>query len=105
MLQLSLRFSDSELISSIDFFMNMYVNSSRIILSNMLLCIPCSVSKLQEAICSSYNIPPDKQVMLISGGENLDPAARVCSYSAGTVSSNRVFVYSVTGVNLIATEI
>ena len=46
----------------------------------------CSVSKLQEAIHTSYNIPPDKQVMLISGGENLDPSARVCSYSAGTVS-------------------
>lgn len=43
------------------------------------------VSKLQEAIAASYNIQPDKQVMLISGGENLDPNARVCSYSAGTV--------------------
>lgn len=32
-------------------------------------------------------IPEDKQVLLISNGDALDPAERVCSYSsAGTVS-------------------
>jgi len=49
------------------------------------LCV-CSVLQLQEAIKGRCQIPQDKQVLLISGGENLDPAVRVCSYSAGTVS-------------------
>ena len=31
-------------------------------------------------------IPVDKQVLLISGGESLDPVAKVGSYSSGTVS-------------------
>ena len=44
-----------------------------------------SVLQLQDVIRSRCQIPQDKQVLLISGGENLDPAARVCSYSAGTV--------------------
>jgi len=50
------------------------------------LWVYCSVLQLQDAIKSRCQIPADKQVLLISGGENLDPSARVCSYSAGTVS-------------------
>ena len=50
-----------------------------------------SVRRLQEAICQCYHIPEDKQVLLISGGENLDPNARVCSYSAGMVRSRPIY--------------
>lgn len=46
-----------------------------------------SVSALQTVIAKACHISEDKQVLLISGGESLDPAARVCKYSAGTVSS------------------
>ncbi len=45
------------------------------------------VSELQQAINRACHISEEKQVLLISGGENLIPTARVCSYSAGTVSS------------------
>ena len=55
----------------------------------MYLCVFCSVLQLQDAIKSKCQIQQEKQVLLISGGENLDPAARVCSYSAGTVSHLR----------------
>jgi len=55
----------------------------------MFVCVR-SVLQLQDAIKSRCQIAPDKQVLLISGGENLDPAARVCSYSAGTVSRSPV---------------
>jgi len=58
----------------------------------MKVCL-CSVLQLQDAIKSRCQIPQDKQVLLISGGENLDPAARVCSYSAGTVSWSLTYVH------------
>lgn len=35
----------------------------------------------------------EKQVLLVSGGESLDPAARVCSYSAGT-DTNPIYLFS-----------
>ena len=47
----------------------------------------CSVSMLQAMIEKMCRIAKDKQVLLISGGENLNPSSRVCSYSAGTVST------------------
>ncbi|XP_013399384.1 RB1-inducible coiled-coil protein 1 isoform X2 [Lingula anatina] len=52
-----------------------------------------SVSNLRQHIASRLGIPEDKQVLLISGGENLDPDARVCSYSAGT-DTNPIFLFS-----------
>lgn len=45
-----------------------------------------SVANLQRVIAKACQIQEDKQVLLISGGESLDPVARVGSYSAGTVS-------------------
>ena len=40
-----------------------------------------------STVASVTGIPEDKQVLLISSGEALDPSERVCSYSsAGTVS-------------------
>jgi len=49
------------------------------------MCVCCSVLQLQDAINSRCQVVQDKQVLLISGGEHLEPTARVCSYSAGTV--------------------
>lgn len=52
-----------------------------------------SVVQLKEAIEKVCHIPADKQVLLVSGGDCLDPAARVCSYSAGT-DTNPIFLFS-----------
>lgn len=49
--------------------------------------------QLKESIECVCHIPSDKQVLLVSGGECLDPSARVCSYSAGT-DTNPIFLFS-----------
>lgn len=54
-----------------------------------------SVVQLKEAIERTCRIPADKQVLLVSGGECLDPSARVCSYSAGT-DTNPIYLFSKT---------
>ncbi|XP_075524747.1 uncharacterized protein LOC142557066 isoform X1 [Dermacentor variabilis] len=46
-----------------------------------------SVEQLKAVISQRFNVPPEKQVLLISGGESLQPAASVGSYSAGTDTS------------------
>ena len=48
--------------------------------------VTSSVQRLQETLAAEHQLPIDKQVLLISGGQSLDPHIRVCSYSAGTVS-------------------
>lgn len=53
----------------------------------------CSVITLQQEIERKCHIPIDKQVLLASGGECLDPHIRVCTYSAGT-DTNPVFLFS-----------
>nr|CAD7257996.1 unnamed protein product [Timema shepardi] len=52
-----------------------------------------SVVQLKEVIERACRIPADKQVLLVSGGESLDPNARVCSYSAGA-DTNPIFLFS-----------
>ncbi|PSN56671.1 hypothetical protein C0J52_00056 [Blattella germanica] len=52
-----------------------------------------SVKHLKEVIERSCGIPVDKQVLLVSGGDSLDPNMRVCSYSAGT-DTNPIFLFS-----------
>ena len=45
-----------------------------------------------STVAAETGIPEDKQVLLISNGEALDPRERVYSYnSAGTVSTSGVF--------------
>lgn len=47
---------------------------------------------LMSTVAAETGIPEDKQVLLISNGEALDPRERVYSYnSAGTVSTSGVF--------------
>ncbi|XP_052258142.1 RB1-inducible coiled-coil protein 1-like isoform X2 [Dreissena polymorpha] len=52
-----------------------------------------SVSVLQSVIARGYRIPEEKQVLLISGGESLDPTAMVGKYHAGT-DTNPIFLFS-----------
>ncbi|XP_063852182.1 RB1-inducible coiled-coil protein 1-like isoform X2 [Scylla paramamosain] len=52
-----------------------------------------SVEVLKGAIHNAVKVPPDKQVLLASGGETLDSCKRVCHYSAGTDTSP-IFLFS-----------
>ncbi|KAG7153514.1 RB1-inducible coiled-coil protein 1-like, partial [Homarus americanus] len=56
-----------------------------------------NVSVLKEVINRAMKVPPEKQVLLISGGEALDPNQRVCQYSAGT-DTNPIFLFSKTTI-------
>ena len=44
-----------------------------------------------STVASMTGIPEDKQVLLISNGDALDPAERVCSYSSAGTVSNALF--------------
>lgn len=51
------------------------------------------MGELKDRIQEQSNVPADKQVLLISGGDSLEPAKKVCSYSAGT-DTNPIFLFS-----------
>ncbi|KAL0119774.1 hypothetical protein PUN28_007898 [Cardiocondyla obscurior] len=51
-----------------------------------------SVSQLMEAIERECGVAIANQVLLMSGGECLEPHARVCSYSAGT-DTNPIYLF------------
>lgn len=51
------------------------------------------MTSLQNVIAREYAIPEDKQVLLISGGDSLDPVATVGKYHAGTVDLCPVTCY------------
>ena len=55
------------------------------------------VTYLKGVIARSCRIPCEKQVLLISGGESLDPEERVCKYSAGT-DTNPIFLFSMLNI-------
>ncbi|KAK0161341.1 hypothetical protein PV327_009821 [Microctonus hyperodae] len=52
-----------------------------------------SVDELKEAIERECGVLAVHQVLLMSGGECLEPQARVCSYSAGT-DTNPIYLFS-----------
>lgn len=52
-----------------------------------------TVSQLMEAIERECGVLAAHQVLLMSGGESLEPNARVCSYSAGT-DTNPIYLFS-----------
>lgn len=52
-----------------------------------------SVKNLKEVIAQRCHVPPDKQVLLISGGESLQLSASVGKYSAGT-DTNPIFLFN-----------
>ena len=51
-----------------------------------------TVANLKEVVYKACKIAPEKQILLISGGQGLDPSHRVCSYSAGT-DTNPIFLF------------
>lgn len=51
-----------------------------------------TVANLKEVLYKACKVSPDKQVLLISGGQSLEPSHRVCSYSAGT-DTNPIFLF------------
>lgn len=53
-----------------------------------------SVQILMSTVASVTGIPEDKQVLLISNGEALDPTERVCSYSSAGTDTNPIFLFS-----------
>ena len=52
-----------------------------------------TVAHLKDVIYRTCKVHQDKQVLLISGGQTLEPAYRVCSYTAGT-DTNPIFLFS-----------
>lgn len=52
------------------------------------------VQNLKESIERLHGIPAAKQVLMISGGEVLNPVSRVCSYSSGT-DENPIYMFSI----------
>ena len=55
------------------------------------------VEHLKSVIAQSCSIPPEKQVLLISGGESLDANETVCKYSMGT-DTNPIFLFSMVSI-------
>ncbi|XP_054155908.1 RB1-inducible coiled-coil protein 1-like [Oppia nitens] len=53
-----------------------------------------NVANLKKAIEIQCQIPEDKQVLLISGGESLNPTARVCSYGCSGTDTSPIFLFS-----------
>ncbi|CAL7935955.1 unnamed protein product [Xylocopa violacea] len=52
-----------------------------------------TVAELSEAIERECGVVAAHQVLLMSGGESLEPSTRVCSYSAGT-DTNPIYLFS-----------
>lgn len=52
------------------------------------------VQNLKETIERLHGIPATKQVLMISGGEVLNPVSRVCSYPSGT-DENPIYMFSI----------
>lgn len=53
-----------------------------------------SVINLKRAIASKTDIPEDKQVLLISGGESLNNMQRICSYSSAGTDTSPIFLFA-----------
>lgn len=59
----------------------------------MFIILKNSVAQLKEAIERECGVAAGQQVLLVSGGESLEPNARVCTYSAGT-DTNPIYLFS-----------
>lgn len=53
-----------------------------------------TVGNLKKAIALKTEIPEDKQVLLISGGESLNNIQRVCSYSSAGTDTSPIFLFA-----------
>lgn len=52
------------------------------------------VGNLKKAIATKTDIPEEKQVLLISGGESLNSMQRVCSYSSAGTDTSPIFLFA-----------
>lgn len=52
------------------------------------------MSTLKQAIAVKCQIPADKQVLLVSGGDSLDDECRVSQYSAAGTDTNPIFLFN-----------
>ena len=52
------------------------------------------MANLKKAIASQCQIPEERQVLLISGGESLSISSRVCSYSCSGTDTSPIFLFS-----------
>ena len=57
-----------------------------------------TVGHLKVAVETTCNIPQEKQVLLISGGESLESEERVCKYTAGSSDTNPIFLFSMASI-------
>lgn len=57
-----------------------------------------TVAHLRKSVAGTWGIPQDKQVLLISGGESLEPEERVCKYTAGSSDTNPIFLFSMASI-------
>lgn len=53
-----------------------------------------TVGNLKKAIAIKTDIPEDKQVLLISGGESLNNMQKVCSYSSAGTDTSPIFLFA-----------
>lgn len=53
-----------------------------------------TVITLKKAITAKTEIPEDKQVLLISGGESLNNMQRICSYSSAGTDTSPIFLFA-----------
>lgn len=53
-----------------------------------------TVASLKRAITSKTNIPQNKQVLLVSGGQSLEDNHRVCSYSSAGTDTSPIFLFA-----------
>lgn len=57
------------------------------------MLIVFSVLHLKHTVEEKHDIPANKQVLLISGGECLEDNAKVCNYPAGT-DTNPIYLFN-----------
>lgn len=53
-----------------------------------------TVGNLKKAIAMKTDVPEDKQVLLISGGESLNNIQKVCSYSSAGTDTSPIFLFA-----------
>lgn len=61
-----------------------------------------TVANLKKNIAMKTDIPEDKQVLLISGGESLADTQRICSYHSAGTDTSPIFLF--TKINIEATQ-
>ncbi|KAH9515961.1 Autophagy- protein 11 [Dermatophagoides farinae] len=69
-----------------------WVNNGTMMTFDMNLAIE-TVDNLKRAIYEQYKIPILSQVLLISGGESLNPDDRVCQYSSAGTDTSPIFLF------------